>query len=256
MGMVFLKILAGLFIAPMAQAFPPEGFESYGLYLKESSNTRVYLQGENRNSYWKTEGLGYSIIGDYLNESENQWTFGYYQNSDEINSNQSAYFVRYDLIPWESHSLSLKYLHQDWYYIESGQENIGLEFSGIFPMEFARSGFYYSIGFYYRWLKQNWNQDANKPFTFATQDKSGFACFTVGFQKKLSNKGSFLTFDYNNRDAFNYQNADSWATDLSLNIAIGKKNFLKIYYGVMWGGTFTFLPGFPTAEYFGVGIIL
>ncbi|GEM_PF-3726828 len=257
--MVFLNILIGMFLASIssiAYGLPPEGLEGYGIYSKESANYHVYLQGENRNSYWKTEGLGTSIISDYLNESGNQWTLGFYQNADTVNSNHLAYFVRYDLIPWETHSLSLKYLHQDWYFIESGQENIGLEFSGYFPFELARSSFYYSIGFYYRWLKQSWNQDAHKPFSFQTEDKSGFPTFTLGFQKELSDDGSFLTFDYNDRDAFNYQNGDSWSTDLSVNISFGEERFLKLYYGVMWGGTFTFLPGFPMSEYFGVGLVL
>ena len=253
---VFLKILKALFFTSIACAFPPEGLEGFAIYSKESTDYHVFLQAEKRNSYWKTEGLGTSIMADYVTEAENQWTLGFYQNTDKINDNEIAYFARYDLIAWETHSVSLKYLHQDWYYIESGQENIGLELSGAFPLEFSRTSFYYSIGFYYRWLKQSWDQDAHKPFTFKTEDKSGFGSFTLGFQKQLTSNGSFLTFDYNDRSAFNYQNGDTWSTDLGINIAFRKDRYLKFYYGALWSGVFTFLPGIPASEYYGIGVIL
>lgn len=159
--------------------------------------------------------------------------------------------MRYDYTFGGTQSVSLKWLHNDWNYMASAQENIALEYNAYVPVESLGTGGYFTLGIYQRWLKQSWNNNYQNPFSLDTDDTSMFLAATFGILFKVGSEGSFITIDLNNRDTFNFYNSDDVGTDLSYYWKLESENFIRLIAGTRWSGFFTFLPGYATTNYVG-----
>ena len=249
----FLLSLIVLIMTGKVLALPSEGLESFAT-LGDAKAYRLHLNSTVSDSYWRTEGASVGLETNLFTANKNVWSLGFTQTipSDD----KRAYFIRYDWTIWGDQSLSFKLAHEDLNYIESATENWGFEYSGQLAFPAAGSDFYYAIGIYQRWLKQSWDSDVHNPLSLNTSDKSTFLSYLMGVKKNFGASGNFLTFDVNNRDAFRYYNGDEMATDLGFYLNMNKKYFLKFFAGARWAAPFTYLPGYPAANYFGVSVIL
>lgn len=236
-----------------ALAFIPEGLETMSLYKSSPKKSHIYANFQSVESVWRSEGNSLVTLIDYQTDSKDLVTLGYYQTTSK--DDKFAYFFRYDLIFWGTQSISLKYLHNEWNYISTTQENLALEYNGFVPWGSGRTNFFYTLGLYGRWLKQKWNNDYQNPLSFQTDDKSVFATLAAGLLIEFGTNGSFVTVDFNNRDFFNFHNADNFATDVSFYFAFQKSLTLKIFAGTRWSTSFTYIPGFPATNYVGLGVI-
>lgn len=234
-----------------AQSAVPEGLEGL-LVSAKHQGARSYLALQNTESLWRSEGGSISAMADMITAARNSFTFGYYQTLDDYSSpKKHAYFLRYDHTMFGTQSFSLKYLHNDWGYIPAAQENIALEYNGFLLVESLGTGAYYSFGIYKRWLKQIWNENYQNPFSFNTEDTSLFGVATLGISYRLG--ANLITLDFNNRDSFNYFNSDDIGSDLSFYWQFTNGSYLRFLLGTRWSGFFTYLPGYATTSYVGLG---
>ncbi len=235
-----------------ASAVIPEGLENIMLENGRSQGLRYNVSVQNTESIWRSEGPSANVLIGFTNAARNSFTFGYYQTLNQ--NDKDAYFLRYDYTFAGTHTVALKWLHNDWNYISSTQENISLEYNGFVSIESLGTGAYFNLGIYQRWLKQSWNTDYQSPFSLATDDTSLFAVATFGILFRLWPNDSFVSFDINNRNSFNFFNSDDVGTDLSYYLNFSDGSYLRLILGTRWSGFFTFPPGYATTSYVGLGL--
>ncbi len=234
-----------------AQSSVPEALEGL-LISSKNQGTRANLSLQSTESLWRSEGASVSATVDFITAARNSFTIGYYQTLDDYSSPaKNAYFLRYDFTIMGTQSISLKWLHNDWNYIPATQENFALEYNGFLMVESLGTGAYYSVGVFKRWLKQVWNENYQNSFSFSTEDTSLFAVATIGISYRLG--GNLITFDFNNRSTFNFYNADDVGTDFTYYWQFSNGSFMRILLGTRWASFFTYLPGYATTSYLGVG---
>lgn len=156
----------------------------------------------NFRSYYPSIALAFgqsTDSGDYYN-------LGVNSSIGDAAGEKLAYYLRYDFRFGEQSSISLKYLHEDWFYIDSAKESWGLEYNSAFDFVQNTWGFYYSIGIFYRWLKQSWNDNPHSIFNYDTEDQSAFLSLLFGW-RKIDNERHW-GFEMHNRDAFSYYNTN------------------------------------------------
>lgn len=176
----------------------------------------------------------------------NNLLLGYKSSFDDKNNKRDAWTMRYDLVVGDHNSFSLKYIHQNWYWLEAGKESVGLAFNSS-----TKIGFFYTIGYYVRWLKQKWDPSPYSPFNFETDDEEGFPILVFGWKYLMKGK-SYWTLDLNNVDNFSYYSADNWASDFKYFIPI-KSYTLTFSAGIRWSGILALAP-YPATGYLGTGI--
>jgi hypothetical protein len=203
--------------ASVARALPPEGFESFTLF--GSGKTAPYLSGAltYQRPVYRDDYASLEVVKAFTNGSD-LITVGARSMISPTIGDRDAYFLRYDLTVFQTSSLGLKLIHENWRYISSSKDSIGIDYNIYFGSPRLRSGVYVSLGGYYRYLKQRWNDPWWTPTNLNTQDQEGYALFVLGVQGSLGNSGSFFTFDINTRDHFSYYNMDNMAFDLALNL--------------------------------------
>lgn len=222
---------------------PTESLSQWGVQ-KKSREYFVELETVTTHSYW-TDGYSYADVIMGFGK-EQIYSFGYKASLHTSENRRDAWFLRYDFLFGEQNSLSFKYIHENWYWLSSGKESIGLSFNSM-----TSWNFYYTVGYYFRWLKQSWDRGAYAPFTFSTDDKEGFVVLVLGWKFELSS-GSFWTVDFNNRDSFSYYSSDNWAVDFKYYLPSDTFT-ISILAGFRLSGLFGLAP-YPATGYGGLGV--
>lgn len=218
-------------ICSVSFGFVPEGLDNFGLNGHGQGTTSISTAIDYRNVKWLSDYESFQLIAG-IPVGSSQLTYGGRATVANTWGDRTSYFARYDLRFGDTSSLGLKWIHTDWKFISSSKDTLAFDFNSFFDWG-PKSGFYVSIGGYYRWLRQRWNDPWWTPFSFSTQDQQGMMQACVGWQKSLG-KESYLTFDINTRDSFEYYNLDNMAIDLSINIGGGPG-----FYWNLFGGTRT-----------------
>ena len=120
---------------------------------------------------------------------------------------RDAYFLRWDETFWSTHSVALKWVHEDLKFITSSIDAFGVDYNGFWPWS-ERSGVYFVLGGYYRYLKQNWNGTWWAPLSLNSSDQEGYLEAELGWQFSWG-ATNFVTFDLGSRDPFSYSNIDN-----------------------------------------------
>jgi hypothetical protein len=239
---LFLLFMSFIF-SPKVAAIPSEGLNEWGI-KKQNSKFSTQLNANSNHSFWLPNYNSLEGIFGYKSDSH-LYIMGYQasENLDEVQ--RDAWFIKYEYL-LSNASISFKYIHNNWYWISSGKESLGLSFN----LNTSWGG-YSNFGYYHRWLKQAWNSSPYSPFNFNTNDKDGFFIFNLGWSFEYS--GSILTVDFNNRDAFNYYSADNWALDskyyMLINNDLAFTTTLSIRFTGLWGAA-----PYPGSGHLAVGL--
>lgn len=198
-----------------------------------------------QDSYWNSF---YRSADFSLGKSEKQheYSFGYKSSLDPETNKRDAWYVRYDYNFSKGYSVNFKFIHENWYWLTSAKESMGLAYNVNTDL-----GLYYSVGYYFRWLKQSWDDDPYIPFTFDTDDKEGFLTLLLGIA--FDNGHDYWTLDFNNKEAYSYFSADNWAVDFKYHLKTGSSSYLTFLLGVRFTGIMGLSP-YPAATYTGLGL--
>ncbi|HEX4925532.1 MAG TPA: hypothetical protein VFV50_15670 [Bdellovibrionales bacterium] len=214
-------ILAAALTCSVAAALPPEGFENVTLIGRGKGSTQYAPALTYVSPVWRDVYQGAQFeLG--LPAGTNYASFGARSSLSPEWGDRDAYYARFDYVMLQASSLSFKWMHENWRYIASAKESIGLEYNVFFGFNGRKSGMYGTFGGYYRWLKQRWNDPWWSPLNLNTEDHEGYFVFVLGWQSSIGTSGSYFTFDVNNRDPFSYYTMDNLAFDLGLNIDLGR----------------------------------
>ncbi len=198
----------------VSQALPPEGFENFAILNKGKAHSFFEIDFTYQAPVWKNDvQSAQAMLG--LASGTNLWTLGAKTQVSPFVGERSAYFIRYDLTFLSTNSFAIKYIHEEWSYIASAKEVWSGDFNFFVPWSNGASGYYMTIGYYYRWLKQRWNEDWGNPLNYNTRDQESWFQGLLGFKVGMGSS-NFMTFDLNWRDNFTYYNFDNMAFDLGL----------------------------------------
>lgn len=248
----FIHFMAVALVAPsVGNAFPAEGFEVFALQGK-ASESAISAQVGYHNPTWKTDYETLQLYYGTLTNSKNYISVGGSLTVANQAGDKSSYFARFDWIFFETHSIALKFSHDDWKLISTGRDSVGLDYNGF--LSWDRGGIYYSIGGYYRWLKQRWNSNWWMPFHFTTSDNEGFLQGVLGWKGSLFTE-SYYTIDVNTRDFWGYHSVDNMAFDLGFNFAAAQGLTIKLNLGTRVSSILVGAP-IPSEVYAYFGFLL
>lgn len=243
----------GLMTAGVANAVPIEGFESLFLIGRGTPKTTVSIAQDAVQSGWLDESYQRTRVQISAPVFEGPFllTGGFFNQTAPTPSERSAFFLRTDWRTTETSLISLKYTYSAWNYLSSSRDLLTLEYSSFFPIA-KRSGVYFSIGYFHRWLRQAWNKKWAQPLNWDTEDHMGFFSFLVGWQWELGSE-SYWTIDINNREPFDHHNLDHLGIDSTFNFALGPSLYLNVVGGIRSASTFVGTI-YPVQNHFSIGI--
>ncbi len=221
-----------------------EGFESYAIF-QSRSRAHIHLgisyNWQNFIDPYPTYPLqfGYWYLKNLYFSSGLQLSSG--QNSGD----RLAYYFRNDWFFGESSSISIKYLHEDWYYIQSAKESIGLELNSSYQILGKKLVFYYAFGAFHRWLKQEWNENTHTPFYFKSDDESGFLTSLLGWLYNLNQNA--YGFEVYTRDTFSYYNTQ-YINAKAYYLLRSNSDILQFYFQVSSSGSLVGTSNITAAE--------
>lgn len=233
-------------------ALPPEGLENFAL-LNDGKPSRnfgvdfVYQSPAWRDDFESVQGLIGVPMGSDL------FTFGARGMVGPRSGERSAYMGRYDWIFGKGQSFALKYIHEEWSYIASAKEVWGADYNLFVNFGQSTAGFYMALGYYYRWLKQRWNQPWGDPLNYNTRDQESFLQGVFGLKIPLFSDANFITFDLNWRDRFSYYNFDNMAFDAGIYFP-GEGFLLRLNGGIRTSAV-TMGAGYAAEYYGGMGFV-
>jgi len=213
----FLGPIAGLFLGSLtlsvSQALPPEGLENFGLLGNGQGHSSFALGVGYQNPVWKNDFETVETITSFALDKD-LLTIGAKSDAAPKWADRWSVFLRYDFTFLETHSLALKYIHEEWGYISTAKEAWVLDYNAFIPMGEGGGGFYFALGPYYRWLKQRWDAPWSAFWNYNTNDHEWFFQGLMGW-KVMMGQSSYFTLDINLRDRFTYYNLDNSGYDLS-----------------------------------------
>lgn len=240
-----------LLTCSVGHALVPEGVENFGILNAGKPTAGVGSALTYTNPVWTTDYESLDVIGNAPIFNGNLLTFGGQVTVANKWGDRTGYFFRYDQLLGGTSSVSLKWGHSDWKYIQSSRDSYGLEFNKVWQNE-DKGAIYFSIGGYYRLLRQRWDEDWWVPLNSKTKDREGYFTVLLGM-KSMLNENSFYTVDMNIRDAWAYYGLDNFAWDLSFYFGGGGLYF-KVFGGIRssatWVGT-----AYPAQQYVGFGFV-
>ncbi len=249
MGRVITLLV--LLTASVSSALPAEGFENFAIINQGKTQNYFstnfdYQAPVWRNDFESVELMGGTPIGNNLLSVGAKTMIG------PQTGERSAYFARFDWILFDTQSIALKYIHEDWSYIASSKEVWSADYNLFAPFG-TNSGFYMSLGYYYRWLKQRWNEPWASPLNYDTRDQESFLQGVFGLKVPIFSDANFMTFDINWRDNFSYYNADNFALDTGFYFP-GESFLLRINLGMRTAAV-TMGAAAPSEYYGSIGFL-
>ena len=224
---------------------PSEGLNQWGI-LKSKATLPFELSLSEQQSYWSSNYQSASIVSGYSSKQAHMFLVGYQAATQSLDNQREAWFLKYESLFGTDNSVGFKYLHQNWMFLGTGIESLGLSYNTK-----TNIGYYHSWGYYFRWTKQQWDPYPNRAFNFDTDDGDGFFIVNAGWYFEL-NSGT-LTVDVNNRDYFAYYNSDNWALDFKYYIGKNSSFTVTTTLSLRFTGIFG-LAVYPGSGYFSFGI--
>ncbi|MFK8136801.1 MAG: hypothetical protein AB8E15_00445 [Bdellovibrionales bacterium] len=215
--------------------FAPEALESK--FILGTTDYFIDLGIDRTDNQWRSLYHDFSFHVGWFKESA-IWSFGF-QKSEELESSSSeSFYVRYDWLVGQSSSISFKFLHDNWYWLNTGRESLGIEYNIL-----EQSSYYLTLGYYHRWTKQTWDDDPYNPLHFNNEDSEGFFTLIYGFL--FDSEYGTYSIDINNRDDFNYYTSDFWALDSKLYLNSSAEGTLYFKASIRFTGLMglTLYPG-------------
>ena len=122
--MNYFYFLILLFSNPNAKASLPETFGQKSI-LRERSKVFGFTNVTTQNPKWKE---AYSSVSTHLSYGKKKHiqTLGFTSSIESTENQRSGGYYRYDYFHSKESSLSIKYIHQDWFFVDSGVELVDL----------------------------------------------------------------------------------------------------------------------------------
>ncbi|MBX9768692.1 MAG: hypothetical protein K2X47_15565 [Bdellovibrionales bacterium] len=226
-----------LLTSAVASAVPVEGFDSIFLIGRGTPTVAVSLAVDRMQAAWLEETYQRTRLIATVPITESIFFHGGIQGDTSPTPwSRSAAFFKSDWKFSQESLLSLKYTYSAWNYLSSSRDLLTFEYSSFFPFS-DKSGVYLCLGYFYRWLRQSWNQPWAQPFNWSTDDQQGFISLLLGWQWAFGNN-NYWTLDFNNREPFDHHNLDHLAADLTVNWSVTPDLYLNLTTGVRTSSTF------------------
>ncbi|MGE3973966.1 MAG: hypothetical protein AB7F59_05515 [Bdellovibrionales bacterium] len=248
-------VAAVLLTSGVSIALPPEGFENFALIGRGKGTRSLAIDGMYNRPAWRSDSESLQFYAGWPTENKNYLTVGARSLAAPQFGDRFAAFARWDWTFFDVTSIAIKYIHEEWRYIATSKETWALDYNFFIPFGEQKTGFYFSLGAYYRWMKQRWNDPWSSPLNYNTKDQEWFFQSVMGWQVGLGDTGSYMTFDWNLRDQFSYYNFDNMAFDLSLNFDGGDSFLFRLTSGVRTSAL-TMGTGYPAEYYGGMGFVI
>lgn len=235
-----------MLICGTSVALPPEGFESFGIINNGTLTRSLTSHVGFVNPRWVGDYETFQFYYGTPTYSSGYLTVGAGLTVGNSFADRNAYFLRHDFLFLSRSSLSLKFMHEDFNYIPSGHDSVGIEVNSFVPWG-EKTGSYFTIGIFNKWNKFVWNGPYWIPFYLNTNDSYAFFNGTFGIKYGFGQRG-YWTVDISTRETFSYHPLDHVGFDLNISLPIGQSSYFRILNGIR---TSAFFMGTMTpATYF------